>query len=51
MYYWLFKHSQTSPVCLWMWRKYIGILSLIKHLRRRNYKQSYCYIKFLFNFK
>ncbi len=48
MYYWLFQRAARNRCALWAWRKWSGLLSLFKHIRRRNWQQAWVWLRWLF---
>ena len=48
MYYWLFKRSQRNRAALWMWRKWAGVLTVAKHVQRRNWRQAGIWVRWFY---
>lgn len=45
LYFWLFKHAMTNRAALFMWRKLIALMAVIKHAKRLNFKQTKVWLK------
>lgn len=47
IYYWLFFRASTNASARWMWRKWVALLAIGKHVRRGNCRQVAVWTRWL----
>lgn len=50
LYFFLFRRASTSRLSLHLYRKWAALLTLLKHLQRRNWRQALVWMRFLGGF-
>lgn len=47
IYFWLFFRASKNRLAMWSWRKWTGILTSYKHVKRKNWKESIVWLKWI----